>query len=1288
MAEIVKLREQEHAKNQQHKPTSITMPVQSVYPWQRADIILSTVALNIFSLIVPLLILQLYDRIIPNQAMTTLSLMVIGVTIVMLFELILRVSRSHIMSWIGIYYEYGLSTKSFNHFLHSKMDGVNKRGIGEHVENIESASMMREFAAGQGFIALLDLPFVALFLLLMSYFAGPVVLAPIAVLGLFVISAYWSGHKLRKALEKRFDVDDRRYNFIIEVLRNHHTMKGLGMEELIMRRYERIHTQSSFVEYEVNKYSAEARDLGSLFSYIMFTAIVGTAALQVISGQMSVGVMAACIILSNRIMQPVQTAMGMWTRLQHYRIAKKRHKDMFELDQETTEGKAVARQIKGGITLENVEYKYSANGPTVIKGVNAKIEPGQVVTIYGNNGAGKTTLMMLLMGTFQPTKGKISIDNVSQGAYDFETLRRQMAYLPPQGTLFQGTVMDNMTMYQNTDPAIVQRALQVAKFLDLDRWVSRLPQGYNTRIGDHLFSMLSAGVQQRVCLARALIMQPKILILDEANTALDTQGDQEVLKIIQLLRGKTTVVYVTHRPSVQQIADVSFKLSDGVLIPIPLEKKPSDGQKSPAQKPQEGTKKMRKEYDFFKCIVPLLESLGWHGEKRRLYEASPHMQAKLDIVALRNLMSNLGFLSKEHKTTLKRSNYISAPYLFVGDEDVYIVHAHEESGVKVFNCRTEKEELLPKSKNMSGYAYSFKMEEPNPEIKQAKTWFRGVLERFRPHINKILVVAFFSTIFTLAVPLFIRSVYDWVIPSESAMTLQYLVAGMIIALIAHHGLHHVKASAMAFIGARINMFIGSEVVHQLLFMPLALVEGASVGSQVTRVKQFDAIRELFTGPLAQLFVEGPFVLLFIATLGIIGGPIAFIPLILMLVFLAIGAILLPFVRKSTKEVSSAVQAKQTFLVETASNLLTIKQLAAEKTWKDRYFQLYKNIASSQRYSENVSSYATTISQTIMKLAGIATIIWGAIRVMDGDMSVGSLLAVIILVWRALAPMQMAFMVLSRYDTILSSIDQMNRLMQLPNERRANASRAPQINGLIRFENVSFRYPNDTKPAIQGITMEARPGDVLAIIGPNGSGKSTIIKLLLGFYQAQAGAITIDGVDVRQFDPIQLRQSLAYVPQHNHFFYGTIAQNLRLSNPVATDEELRKAIDLAGLTESIKKLPDGVNTRIDDRNMKQFSSGFLQKFNLARAYCRPSKILILDEPGNTLDLEGDAILREAVQKMRGDRTIIVVTHRPSMTNLADRILSVRNGLMEVFGPKDKVIQALEKAQLERAKLAKR
>ena len=295
----------------------------SVFPWKRWDIILSTVVLNILALAVPLFILQLYDRIIPNQSYGTLSLLGIGVGVVLILEACLRFSRGYVLSWLGMHFEHGAAVGAFQHLVNSTLSDLNKRGIGEHVENIESASILKEFLAGQGFLILLDLPFVFLFLGIIAYFSINIALAAAGILSVFILIAWALGRSLRTYLVKQLDLNDRKYNFIVEILSNHHTLKALGMEDLLLRRYERLQNQCSIIKYKVYLHAAEARDLATMFSYIMFVGMVAVAALQVINSVTTIGIMAASIVLTNRAMQPIQAAMGVWTRFQYFTIAKK-----------------------------------------------------------------------------------------------------------------------------------------------------------------------------------------------------------------------------------------------------------------------------------------------------------------------------------------------------------------------------------------------------------------------------------------------------------------------------------------------------------------------------------------------------------------------------------------------------------------------------------------------------------------------------------------------------------------------------------------------------------------------------------------------------------------------------------------------------------------------------------------------------------------------------------------------------------------------------------------------------
>lgn len=686
-------------------------------------------------------------------------------------------------------------------------------------------------------------------------------------------------------------------------------------------------------------------------------------------------------------------------------------------------------------------------------------------------------------------------------------------------------------------------------------------------------------------------------------------------------------------------------------------------------------------FNYFYCVEPLLEALNWRGDERYLHESSPYFQNIIDSTDLRNMMLNLGYTSKVHRSSIEDSNYIDFPYLFISKKEIYIVYGKTCTGIHIYNCRTQQKEVILDNHKIVGHIYSFKNIDKNPKEVSKKPWFKEVLWRFLPHFQKIIMIVFFSTLFTLTTPLFISSVYGWVIPAESYTTLDFLLLGMIMALVVDRILHHIKSKSMAYIGARVNMFIGIEVMRQLLFLPVSMVEGASIGNQVARIRQAEAVRELFTGPLAHLMIEAPFVLVFLGVLWYLGGIIVLIPVALIVVFMVAAVVILPYIREANSKTSDANQLKQNFLVETVMHILSIKQLAMEKVWQKRYHELYKDVALSQRFSQTISSHNQTISQMVMKIAGILTIFVSAYKVMIGEMPPGSLMAVVILVWRALSPIQLGFMILSQYDMIATSIAQLNRLTQLTTEEKPAFGALPTLEGHISFNSVSFKYPGENRLILQNVSFDVKPCEILAVIGSNSCGKSTLVKLLLNFYHPQAGSIHLDGMDAHHFDPVRLRQAIAYAPQQNQFFYGTIEQNLLLGTPTLQEKELYQALEWAGLLDDIRRLPDGIQTRMFDRTIKQFSSGFLQKLNLARAYCRPSKILIMDEPGNNLDLESDRILQETTKKISKEKTIILITHRPSMVNIADKILYLDQGFVKAFGPKNAVLEMLQKANTQ-------
>jgi ATP-binding cassette subfamily C protein/ATP-binding cassette subfamily C protein LapB len=351
----------------------------------------------------------------------------------------------------------------------------------------------------------------------------------------------------------------------------------------------------------------------------------------------------------------------------------------------------------------------------------------------------------------------------------------------------------------------------------------------------------------------------------------------------------------------------------------------------------------------------------------------------------------------------------------------------------------------------------------------------------------------------------------------------------------------------------------------------------------------------------------------------------------------------------------------------------VKLDAGEKIFMNRYREMAARAAVGGFDNGMYTILVGLLGNILIVSAGMVTIAVGVLGVIDGNMTMGNLIAAMMLVWRVLSPLQTVITLIQRIETVRSSIRQIDGLMSLKPERDPRAMAAPlrNIKGRVEFSRVSLRYNNEADPALVGVSFEVLPGEVVAVTGRNGSGKSTVLKLLLGLYSAQAGSIRIDNTDLRQIDPLEMRHAIAYVPQVCNLFFGTIAQNLRLANPVATDADIRWACEMADLWDEVMAQPRGLETRVGDTSSDHLPASFVQKLSLARAYLKRSPLMLFDEPVNGLDFDGDRTFMQAVEHFRGQSTIMMVTHRPSHLKIADRILVFEAGYLRLGGPADEV-----------------
>jgi len=686
---------------------------------------------------------------------------------------------------------------------------------------------------------------------------------------------------------------------------------------------------------------------------------------------------------------------------------------------------------------------------------------------------------------------------------------------------------------------------------------------------------------------------------------------------------------------------------------------------------------------FAACMLPLLQALGWRGQTRYLFEALPHFADTLTLTEFRNTLANLHYKTDPvENVDLNTVDGRLFPCLFTNDGGKpYVLLARDDDGIRVFDSELKSEVYLDESE-MTGNAYFLSTKHASQPNKEAadqappENWVKDLFLRFKKEIKELLWMTFLLNVFALLVPLFIMTVYDQVIPSQSGKTLSYLAIGITFAIACEIALRIHRSKFVSYIGARVENIVATATFEKLLALPSIMTESAPIGTQVSRLKEFDVIKSLFSSTLVNVVLELPFVFIFIAVIAALGGMLALVPVAMMVLFLIIAAIMIPATKRRVNASTKARAKRHGFLVETLTNLRTIKQTASEESWLNRYRDLSAETAYAQFQSSQVSFLLQSLAQAIMMGSGVATIGFGVLKVIDGQMTIGAMIATMALIWRVLSPLQNLFLTLTRLEYTLSSIKQINALMKLKTEINPNPDNISQREfiGHILFDRVSFRYRQGSEPALLGTSFEVMPNDMLAVAGPNASGKSTILKVILAMYQNQAGQVIVDGMDIRQINPLTLRQNIAYVPQESRFFHGTIAQNMRLSHPTASDEELYEACELANLTADIELLPEKLETRIGDHSVHGMPSGFKQRLSLARAFLKKAPILLLDEPGQTLDFEADKAFIDSLKKLKGTCTIIMVSHRPSHIKLCDKVLSMENGMVVSLGSPDELYPA--------------
>ena len=554
-------------------------------------------------------------------------------------------------------------------------------------------------------------------------------------------------------------------------------------------------------------------------------------------------------------------------------------------------------------------------------------------------------------------------------------------------------------------------------------------------------------------------------------------------------------------------------------------------------------------------------------------------------------------------------------------------------------------------------------------------WFWETINKSRGIYVEVIVASLLVNLFALVTPLFIMNVYDRVVPNQAFETLWVLASGVGLVFLFDILMKTLRGYFIDAAGKRADIILSSRTFARVLDIEMASRPNR-VGAFANNLQEFDGFRDFFTSTTLVTLIDLPFVLLFVAIIYSIAGSLALVPLVAIPLVILSGLIVQRPLQRVIKQSFQQSAAKHAMLIETLSNLDTVKGSRAEGVLQQRWESFNAAIAKLSMRSRLLSLSAVNVAQFIQQASTVAVVIMGVYAILGGNLTVGGLIACTILTGRCLAPMSQLANILTRYHHAIAAYGAIDGVMSLPVERPVERQflHRPDLGGDIEFRDVTFSYPDQQTPSLAGVSFTIRTGEKVAIIGKTGSGKSTVEKLALKFYPPAGGSILVNGTDLNQVDPSDLRQSVSYVPQDITLFSGTVRENIALGAPLATDADIQAAAKLAGISDFLDQHPAGYDLNVGERG-SQLSGGQRQAIAIARALINDAPTVMMDEPTNAMDNATELAFVKAMQAYLKDRTLLLVTHKASMLSLVDRLLVLNDGKIVADGPREEVLKLL-------------
>ncbi|MET0382153.1 MAG: type I secretion system permease/ATPase [Burkholderiaceae bacterium] len=694
------------------------------------------------------------------------------------------------------------------------------------------------------------------------------------------------------------------------------------------------------------------------------------------------------------------------------------------------------------------------------------------------------------------------------------------------------------------------------------------------------------------------------------------------------------------------------------------------------------------------CLVEICRLHGQHATRASLSAGLPLTQGRLTLNLAERAAGRAGMATKLQRVALAEIDAATLPVVvLLRDDKACVLIGRERGKARVLLPETGQATVLLTDAELGERATGlvlfvrphFRFDARSQTTAEAPEghWFWSTLLGQRLVYRDILWAAALINLFALAMPMFTMNVYDRVVPNAAVETLWALSIGIVLILASDLLMRKLRSRFVDEASARIDVKISAALLERVLGMRLEQ-RPASVGSFAQNLRGFEQVRDVIASSTVTALIDLPFALLFLVAIVWIS------PWLTLPVVLAFGG-MLAYGWSAQKQLHALAQStyrasavRNSTLVECLTGIETIKSQGAESMIQARWERTNVHLAAINVKMRGLSSSSMYVTSTIAQLMSVALVIAGVYLIGARDLTMGALIAVNMLAQRAMAPAGQIVGLLMQYQGARTALAGLEKIMTQDVERPRDGSfvERRELEGAIEFRNVAFHYPNRQDNALDGVSFKIKPGEKVALIGRVGSGKSTIQRLAMGLFQPTAGAVLVDGIDLRQMDPADLRRNMGYVSQDVLLFFGSLRENIALGMPYAEDGAIVAAAEVAGLLEDVNRHPLGFDMAVGERG-ESLSGGQRQGVGIARAVLHNAPMLLLDEPTSAMDFSSEAAITHRLLGFARDKTVLLVTHRTSLLSMVDRVIVIDGGKVVADGPRDRIMEALQSGRIARA-----